>query len=150
MLRRGSGIRMKTDDDRPVLLDTHYWVWQQFGVRQNSSSATWKVIEDAAASGALLLSVISIWEVGLLDSKGRLELFQPCEQWVHEALATPGLTLIPLTPEIAIHSTRLPGSFHPDAADRIIAATARITGARLATCDRAMIAYARQRHITVC
>jgi len=98
----------------------------------------------------LLLSVISVWEVGLLDSKGRLDLFTPCEQWVREALATPGLTLVPLTPEIAVLSTRLPGDFHSDPADRIIAATARITGARLATCDRKMIAYARQRHITVC
>ena len=141
---------MKTDADRPVLLDTHYWVWQQFGVRQASSPSTWKLIDAAASAGRLLLSVISVWEVGLLDSKGRLELFTPCEQWVHEALATPGLTLVPLTPEIAVHSTRLPGNFHSDPADRIIAATVRIMGARLATCDRKMIAYAKQRHITVC
>jgi PIN domain nuclease of toxin-antitoxin system len=133
-----------------VLLDTHFWIWQQFGVRHNSSPATWTAIEAAAASGTLLLSVISVWEVGLLDSKKRLELFTPCEQWVHEALATPGLTLVPLTPEIAVHSTRLPGNFHSDPADRIIAATARIMGARLATRDRKMIAYAKLRHITVC
>jgi PIN domain nuclease of toxin-antitoxin system len=141
---------MKTEADRPVLLDTHYWVWQQFGVRQNSSSSTWNIIEAAAASGTLLLSIISVWEVGLLDSKNRVELFKPCEQWVQEALATPGLTLVPLTPEIAVHSTRLPGNFHSDPADRIIAATARMTGARLATCDGKMIAYAKGRHITVC
>jgi PIN domain nuclease of toxin-antitoxin system len=141
---------MKTDADRPVLLDTHFWIWQQFGVMQDSLSTTWKAIEAAASSGTLLLSVISVWEVGLLDSKGRLELFTPCEQWVHEALATPGLTLVPLTPEIAVHSTRLPGNFHSDPADRIIAATARIMGARLATRDRKLIDYAKQHHITVC
>jgi PIN domain nuclease of toxin-antitoxin system len=141
---------MKTDADRPVLLDTHFWIWQQFGVRQNSSRTTWKAIEAAAASGTLLLSVISVWEVGLLESKGRLQLFTPCEQWVDQALATSGLTLVPLTPEIAVHSTRLPGNFHSDPADRIIAATARIMGARLATSDRKMIEYAKLRHITVC
>src|SRR5215212_3075247 len=107
---------MKTDADRPVLLDTHYWIWQQFGVRQDSSPATWKSIEAAAASGRPLLSVISVWEVGLLDAKRRIDLFTPCEQWVTKALDTPGLTLVPLTPEIAVHSTRLPGNFHSDPA----------------------------------
>jgi PIN domain nuclease of toxin-antitoxin system len=141
---------MKTDADRPVLLDTHYWIWQQAGRKDLVPSGTLKAMEEAAATGRLLLSAMSVWELGMLEEKGRVRLHLPCEQWVAEALATPGLTLVPLTPEIAVHSTRLPGNFHSDPADRIIAATARITGARLATCDRKMIAYARQRHITVC
>jgi PIN domain nuclease of toxin-antitoxin system len=67
----------------------------------------------------LLVSVISVWEIGMLESKGRLLLNLPCEAWVREALKTPGLTLAPLTPEIAVDSTRLPGAFHGDPADRI-------------------------------
>jgi PIN domain nuclease of toxin-antitoxin system len=139
-----------TDPDRPLLLDTHYWVWQQFGITRGLPRHILDQIDAAAAAGTLLVSVISVWEVALLDSKGRLQLFAPCEEWVKKALATPGLTLVPLTPEIAIHSTRLPGNFHADPSDRIIAATARIMGARLATRDEKMIAYARQRHISVC
>ena len=65
---------------------------------------------------------------------------------VREALATPGLSLIPLSPEIAIQSRRLPGQFHGDPADRILVATARVTGARLMTSDRKILAYGRLRH----
>jgi PIN domain nuclease of toxin-antitoxin system len=138
------------EGERPVLLDTHYWVWLQFDVKDKIAAKTLKTIDTAAASGSLLLSAISVWEVAMLVAKGRLQLFSECEQWVKRALATPGLTLVPLTPEIAIQSTRLPGTIHGDPSDRIIAATARVMGARLATCDENLIDYARQRHIVLC
>jgi len=141
---------MKSDAHRPVLVDTHYWIWQEAGRKDLVPAGTLKEMEAAAAAGRLLLSAMSIWELGMLESKGRVRLSLPCEQWVREALATPGLTLVPLTPEIAVHSTCLPGNFHSDPADRIIAATARIMGARLATRDRKMVEYAKQRHITLC
>jgi PIN domain nuclease of toxin-antitoxin system len=139
-----------TEGQRPVLLDTHYWVWLQFDVKERIPAATLKAINAAAASGLLLLSAMSVWEVAMLEAKGRLQLFSECEQWVKRALATPGLTLVPLTPEIAIQSTRLPGTIHGDPSDRIIAATTRVMGARLATCDERLIDYARQRHIALC
>ena len=91
--------------------------------------------------------MISVWELGLLESKGRVHLHTSCAQWVEDALAMPGLTLAPLTPTIAIESTRLPGSFHGDPADRIIVATARTMGARLLTSDKNIRAYGRQRHV---
>jgi PIN domain nuclease of toxin-antitoxin system len=139
-----------SEAERPVLLDTHYWVWLQFDVKDRIAAKTLKAIDAAAASGSLLLSAISVWEVAMLEAKHRLQLFSECDQWVKRALATPGLTLVPLTPEIAIQSTRLPGTIHGDPSDRIIAATARVMGARLATCDEKLIDYARHRHILVC
>jgi PIN domain nuclease of toxin-antitoxin system len=90
-----------------------------------------------------------VWEIGMLESKGRLLLNLPCEAWVREALKTPGLTLAPLTPEIAVDSTRLPGAFHGDPADRIIVATARRLGARLLTRDRKLLEYGRKRHVPI-
>src|SRR4051794_19845843 len=114
-----------------LLLDTHYWIWFHFGIREQFAPRFLTTLQEAAGAGLLLVSVISVWEVGLLESKGRLQLYAPCEEWVKEALAIPGLSLTPLTPEIALDSTRLPGSFHGDPADRIIAATARRMGARL-------------------
>jgi PIN domain nuclease of toxin-antitoxin system len=108
-----------------------------------------KAIADAAAAGNLLLSVISVWELGLLESKGRVELSTPCEQWVRDALAIPGLSVAPLTPEIALASSRLPEPFHGDPADRIIVATARALGARLVTRDSKIREYARKRHLSV-
>ena len=131
----------------PLLLDTHYWIWLQFGIRDHLTVPVLKAIDQAAASGSLLLSVISVWELGLLESKGRLQLYAPCEQWVRDALAIPGLSLAPLTPEIALASSRLPPPFHGDPADRIIVATARALGARLVTRDSKILAYSRKRHV---
>jgi PIN domain nuclease of toxin-antitoxin system len=85
----------------------------------------------------------------MLESKGRLDLYTTCAKWVEEALAMPGLTLAPFTPAIAIESTRLPGTFRGDPADRIIVSTARALKARLLTSDKNIRAYARQRHITL-
>jgi PIN domain nuclease of toxin-antitoxin system len=132
----------------PLLLDTHYWIWLQFGVRERLTPPVQKAIDEAAAIGSLLLSVISVWELGLLEAKGRIQLYAPCEQWVRDALAMPGLTVAPLTPEIALASTRLPEPFHGDPADRIIVATARAMGARLATRDSKILEYGRKRHVS--
>ncbi len=138
------------NDNLPLLLDTHYWIWLQNGDGQRFSSGILRAVESAAARGSLLVSVISVWEVAMLESKGRIRLLVPCEQWVLEALATPGLQLMPLTPEIAIDSTRLPGPFHGDPADRILVATARRNGARLLTRDQKLIRYGRSGRIAIC
>jgi PIN domain nuclease of toxin-antitoxin system len=132
-----------------VLLDTHCWVWIQFGQEEKFTRAERSTIERGARAGRLLVSVISVWEVGMLESKGRLELNMSCGEWIKQALATPGLGLTPLTTEIAIESSRLPGVFHGDPADRILVATARITGARLLTKDERLLEYGRERHVGV-
>jgi PIN domain nuclease of toxin-antitoxin system len=135
--------------DEPILLDTHCWVWMQFGMNHRFSGSSLASLRRASEESRLLFSVISVWEVALLESKGRLELWMDCAAWVQEALATPGLTLAPLTPEIAIQSTRLPGNLHGDPADRLIVATARAHGATLLTKDSKLLTYGRARHVSV-
>lgn len=132
-----------------LLLDTHCWIWLQAGSERELSARGLTAIENSARAGTLLVSAISVWELGMLDAKGRILLKKPLHDWVKEALATPGLTLAALSPEIAIDSTRLPGNFHGDRADRIIAATARQLGARLLTKDKQLLHYGRQRHLNV-
>ncbi len=83
----------------------------------------------------------------MLESKGRLQLHMDCIEWVSETTRRAGLRIIPLSPEIAVASTRLPGDLHGDPADRIIAATARREGAILVTRDRALLGYAAQGHL---
>lgn len=131
----------------PLLLDTHYWIRLQLGINDGFTPRVLRAVEQAAHAGRLLISVISAWELGMLEAKGRIQLQMSCEQWVKEALATPGLSVAPLTPEIAVESSRLPGTFHGDAADRMIVATARGWGATLLTQDKKLLAYGRQRHV---
>jgi PIN domain nuclease of toxin-antitoxin system len=133
----------------PLLLDTHCWLWAQFGQTEKFSRLGRRMLEKAAQNGALRVSIISVWEIGLLEAKGRLELRMSCAEWVNQALATPGLSLEPFTPEIAIESSRLPGEIHADPADRILLATARITGAQLLTADERLLHYGRGRHAQI-
>jgi PIN domain nuclease of toxin-antitoxin system len=58
-----------------------------------------------------------------------------------QALAYPGVELLDLTPRIASESTRLPGGFHRDPADRMIVATARIHDCPLLTADERTLNY---------
>ena len=132
-----------------LLLDTHCWLWMEAGRGEEFSREALAAIQDAAKNGALLVSVISIWEIGMLEAKRRLRLLVSVEEWVERALETPGLSLAPLTKEIALESTRLPGEFHGDPADRILIATARRMEARLATRDPQLIRYGEQRYVRV-
>jgi len=132
-----------------LLLDTHCWLWTQAGNTEKFSRQGRRLIDRATQSGDLRVSVISVWEIGMLEAKGRLALKMSCTEWVNQALATPGLSLLPLTPEIAIESSQLPGEIHADPADRILIATARITGAQLLTADQRLLDYGRQRHAMI-
>ncbi len=85
----------------------------------------------------------------MLEAKGKLELYSPVDIWIRNALRTPGLSIAPLTLEIAIESCNLPSPFHGDPADRIIVATARIMGASLLTRDSKIVAYGRKRHVSL-
>lgn len=85
----------------------------------------------------------------MLDAKGRIRLAKDCLAWVREALGAPGVSLVPLTPEIAVESSRLPGEFHGDPADRILVATARLLGAALLTRDERILAYGKRKHVSV-
>ena len=85
---------------------------------------------------------MSICEISLLASKGRLILKQPCLEWVGAALLRSVTELMPLTVEIAVECNSLPGEFHNDPADRIIMATARVEGLTVVTRDRQILDYA--------
>jgi len=140
---------MTGDGRPPLLLDTHFWIWLQKGETGMFTGPIRRAVEESAAGGRLYLSIISVWEVALLESKGRIRLSLPCTAWVEQALAIPGLVVAPLTPEIAIESCNLPLPFHGDPADRIIVATARKMGAKLLTRDAQVIEYCRKRHIAL-
>jgi PIN domain nuclease of toxin-antitoxin system len=136
-------------EDDLLLLDTHCWIWLQSGQLDKFSHGTVDRIRQAAATGSLCVSIISVWEIALLESKGRIRISMDCMEWVRQALETPGLSLVALTPEIAVESTRLPGDMHADPADRILVATARNIGARLMTRDQSLLDYGHKRHARI-
>jgi len=101
-------------------------------------------VEGAQADGRVWVSAISVWEVGMLEAKGRLTLSRGTRDWVRRALGVPGVRLAELSPDVALDSSTLPGTVHGDPADRILIATARHLGAKLVTRDRSIISYGEQ------
>jgi len=133
----------------PLVLDTHVWIWMLEGVESELSAATIAAIEEAGGRAELVISAISIWELGMLEAKGRITLSRSIDEWVRAALTAPGILLADLTPEISLESTRLPGSPHGDPADRMIVATARVLGGTLVTCEDQILSYGAEGHLRV-
>jgi PIN domain nuclease of toxin-antitoxin system len=133
----------------PIILDTHLWIWAVEGLRDEISTAAIREIEDGSRRGEIRVSAISVWEVAMLEAQGRIGLSRPVEEWVGAALRAPGVRLLELSPRIAIDSTRLPGRPPADPADRMLIASARVMGGRLATRDRGILEYAAAGHLAV-
>jgi Uncharacterized protein conserved in bacteria len=126
--------------ERPevILLDTHVWIWW---VQDDPMPGGMRMTIQMRALDGLCVSAISCWEVSKLVELGRLQLSKDVDEWLDLALHPSGVSLIPLSPEIAAASTRLPGEFHRDPADQIIVATSRVKDLPLATCDEKIRAY---------
>ena len=131
-----------------IVLDTHVAIWLVQGDTQLSAGAV-QFIETAARERPAAIAAISIWEIGMLAAKGRLQLGKDVQEWVEDLLALPGLRLAPLEPSTAVASSRLPGVMHGDPADRILAATARHLDATLVTADEKLLAYGAAGYLKV-
>jgi len=129
------------------LLDTHYWLWfQQANTNEISSDARNKLL-DWQQKGILYISIISVWEIARLVADGQIDLGTSVDRFVEDAIRDGGLILLPITPQIVIESTRLPGTIHRDPMDRALVATTREQGLTLITRDRDIIKYALQNHV---
>lgn len=129
-----------------ILLDTHAWVWWLSAPERVGSEAR-AGIEEAIAREAALVSSVSVWEVALLVTRGRLELDRPVRAWLAEAEAVAGFRFLPIDNRVAAEAVLLGGGLHADPADRFIAATALLAGVPLATADEKLRGYAPLRTI---
>jgi len=133
---------------QPLLLDTCALIWITEG--EAIAPEAVELLNAANDAGATTyVSPISAWEVGLLAARERLKFLITPQRWFGRVLETPGVRLAPMSVDLLIDSSFLPGTPPRDPADRIIAATARDHGCTLLTRDRALIDYAEQGHIRV-
>ena len=141
-------MTLEHDDAYPIVLDTHVLIWLVTG-NSKLSRPTRQAIENASFAEGANICAISLWEISMLVEKGRLPLHRDVGRWIDMVVSSPGLTVVPLAPEIAVSSTRLPGDLHRDPADRMIVATARTLNATLLTADRALLEYGASGHVRV-
>jgi PIN domain nuclease of toxin-antitoxin system len=114
-----------------VLLDTCTLLWLVGAAEQLSAEAR-SAIEQS--TGALFVSAITAFEIGVKHRKRALQLPLDPVTWYAEALAFHGLCECPVTGVIAGRSTQLP-RLHADPCDRILVATAGEHGWTLLTPD---------------
>lgn len=131
-----------------IILDTHVWIWLMEGNPELSPQFR-KAVERCQEHEAILISAISVWEIGMLVDNKRISFEMDCLDWIEQALSARGIRLCPITPRIAIQSTRLPGSIHADPADRLLLASALEESAVLVTCDEKLLEYGKGRFLSV-
>ncbi len=129
-----------------LLLDTHVLLWMAEGLPQLSPSSQ-ELIDKAAEEEGLAVSSISFWEVAMLESRRRISLSLPVSKWREVVLDNSSITELPVSGDIAIESVLLPGTLHEDPADRLLIATARLRGGRLATRDEEILRYGAAGHV---
>ena len=123
-----------------VVLDTCAWLWMCTDPKRLSRAAREAIGRDQKRDG-LVVSIMSAWEIAKLVQKRRLAFSIACREWIERAVRADGVMMHPLTPDICVESTELPGVFHGDPADQLIVATARLLGAPVVTSDRKIRDY---------
>ena len=116
-----------------ILLDTHVLAWavRRFqAIFQERPLLRFAVL---AVTGGLAVSAISVWELALLVARGKVQVYGSIETSLR--LLLEGVTILPITTEIAALATQFPDDYPRDPADRLIGATARAEGLTLVTRD---------------
>jgi PIN domain nuclease of toxin-antitoxin system len=114
-----------------ILLDTHAWIFYLGDPDALSPAA----IDAISQSDTIGLSIMSCMEAAILIRKGKIHIDQSLESWMEQMTNVYRLEILPITPSIVIRANTL-DDFHPDPADRIIAATSILHGVPLITKDR--------------
>lgn len=128
-----------------ILLDTCVLIFDALTPQRLSTPAR-AALDRGEAGGVLVCADISLWEIAMLVSKGRLDPGTDSADFCRLALGARGVRVLPITPEIAMGSTRIPLP-QGDPADRLIAATALAHQALLITADERLRAYT---HLQTC
>lgn len=115
-----------------IILDTHAWIWwldkpDKLGDKAQRSINKYKRIG---------VHAISCFEIAILVEKDKITLEKPADEWIADALSHSKIEVVPLSVAAAVKCRQLPGNFHRDPVDRILAATCLLNDYPLITKDR--------------
>ena len=116
-----------------ILLDTHILFWSVFEpgkLNQNETNA----ISDT--NNKVLVSVVSLWELAIKKSIGKIELPDSFFQEINNS----GFNILGLSPAHIEESTRLP-LLHRDPFDRMLVAQTKTENLSLITRDKGIQKY---------
>jgi len=119
-----------------VVLDTSallFWLFAPERLSANAANAM-------AAATQIVISSISIWEIGIKVQRGKLELPLSLEMLVAKLNETNGVRIEPVTEKTWLQNLALTWD-HKDPADRTIVATAVLLNCPLLTSDLEIRAF---------
>ncbi len=116
-----------------ILLDTCALLWWSLDPQSLSKSAADACMK-AEEQGTILVSTISIWEVGIKHKNKKLDLGMTLDNYVRLLQKVSALQFIPVTNDIWIKSLAFDWA-HKDLVDRVIVATALLEHAPLISKD---------------
>ena len=119
-----------------LLLNTHIWIWSLLEPPRLAPRVT-RALQ--ATNTELWLSPISLWELGILVDRRRIELSSNLDAWVDDALRAAPMREAPLTHRV-IRALGAVSTPHRDPADRFLAATAAALDLSLVTADERLLA----------
>ena len=123
------------------LLDTHTLLWAAFEPRKLSKPAVAAMQEPDAE---LLLSAASLWEIGILQSLGRIKLSSGIRALADLSASELGCEFLGIEPEHIDRLRTLP-FHHRDPFDRLLIAQALCLEASILGRDEAFDAYGVER-----
>lgn len=116
-----------------LLLDSHIFLRLD---RDPASVAAAQLNSIADLTNEIFVSAVTPWELGIKQSKGKLQLFEP----VSQQLLRFGFTELPITFAHAEYAAALP-PLHGDPFDRMLIAQAILEDMALVTMDRRLPEY---------
>ena len=120
-----------------VLQDTHTLLWADANDPRLSRVAR-ATMEDE--SNAVVLSAVTVLEIAIKYSQGRLDLDAPAEAWVTSRMASYRLEELPVSVAHAVQVAALP-HHHRDPFDRLLVAQAQVEGLPIVTSDENIARY---------
>lgn len=123
-----------------IVVDTHIIIWDALAPQKLSKRAQ-TALTTANETDGMIFCEISLWEIAMLVYRNRIDVDAPFSEFVKLLLASNMYVLKGITTAIADFAVKMPPSVTNDPADRLIAATAVVEGAKLVTADKSLRAY---------
>ena len=124
-----------------ILLDTHTLLWF-VDASPNLSDHARELIDDPA--NQKVLSIVSLWEIAIKHSLGRLALSLPLDQYTATHLTPSKVELLSIEISHILTCAQMPWH-HRDPFDRILVAQAMTENIPIISVDTALDAYAVKR-----
>ena len=125
-----------------ILIDTHIFLW--FINNDSQLSLTAKIPLESDVE--LLLSVVSLWEIAIKISTGKMTLPKPFEIFIPEQLQQNDIGVLPIKTDHLTYVTTLP-FHHRDPFDRLLIAQSIVEGIPIVSVDAAFDPYKVDRRV---